>query len=530
MSNNIAMIGGGAWGKNHIRVLSELGALKIICDSDPSRLKVFQEQYPHVEVTTDLSHVLNHPNIQGVVIATPAPTHASLTLTALESGKDVLVEKPMALTAPQGQQLVETARRLNRILMVGHVLEYHPAILKLRDLIKKGELGRVEYIYSNRLNMGRIRTEENALWSFAPHDIAIILRILGAMPEKVACQGGAYLNYQVADVTMTTLRFLDSVRAHIFVSWLHPFKEQRFVVVGERQMAVFDDTRPLEEKLSLYPHRVDWVEGKLPVAHKAEAIYVPLEASEPLKAEDAHFLHCIDTREQALTDGASGLNVLKVLEKAQQSMEQGAQPIEFDALEIPIDYYAHPTATIDEGAEIGSKTRIWHYSHVMPKAKIGQKCVLGQNVFVANNVTLGDGVKVQNNVSIYEGVDIEDYVFCGPSMVFTNVINPRSEIERKSEYQRTLVRRGATLGANCTIVCGTTIGQYAFVAAGAVVTHDIPDFALVAGVPAQRVGWMSYHGHRLPDPDSEGIMRCPESGWRYHQVEADLVRCLDMPD
>jgi UDP-2-acetamido-3-amino-2,3-dideoxy-glucuronate N-acetyltransferase len=194
----------------------------------------------------------------------------------------------------------------------------------------------------------------------------------------------------------------------------------------------------------------------------------------------------------------------------------------------PKPYYVHPSSYVDEPASIGEGTKIWHFSHVMPHSKIGRGCSFGQNVLVATGVRVGDNVKVQNNVSLYEGVEIEDDVFCGPSAVFTNVVNPRSQINRRGEYRPTRVLRGATIGANCTIVCGTTIGRYAFIAAGAVVTKGIvPDYALMTGVPARRTGWMSRHGHRLGKPDAEGIMTCPESGWRYREVEDGVLRCLD---
>lgn len=190
-------------------------------------------------------------------------------------------------------------------------------------------------------------------------------------------------------------------------------------------------------------------------------------------------------------------------------------------------WFAHPTACIDEPAVIGAGTRIWHFCHVSSGASIGERCSFGQNVFIAPGVKVGNNVKVQNNVSLYEGVELEDDVFCGPSCVFTNVINPRSQINRRGQYAKTLVRRGATIGANATIVCGTTVGRHAFVAAGAVVTKGvIPDYALLAGVPARRKGWISRHGHALGRANEEGLMTCPESGWRY--LEADgVVRCLD---
>lgn len=195
-----------------------------------------------------------------------------------------------------------------------------------------------------------------------------------------------------------------------------------------------------------------------------------------------------------------------------------------------MDYFAHETACVDEGAQIGDGTRIWHFAHVMPGARIGRECNLGQNTYVADGVVIGDNVKIQNNVSIFEGTVIEDDVFLGPSCVLTNVTNPRSQVSRRAIYERTHLRRGATVGANATIVCGVEIGRYAFVAAGAVVTADTPDYALMVGVSARRVGWMSRHGHRLERPDDGGVMICPESKLRYREVEPGVLRCLDVDE
>jgi UDP-2-acetamido-3-amino-2,3-dideoxy-glucuronate N-acetyltransferase len=197
---------------------------------------------------------------------------------------------------------------------------------------------------------------------------------------------------------------------------------------------------------------------------------------------------------------------------------------------LPEEYYVHPSAYIDQPCSIGSGTRIWHFCHVMKDARIGKKCILGQNVHIANGVIVGNNVKIQNNVSLYTGVELEDDVFCGPSCVFTNVTNPRSEIVRHDQYVRTLVRHGASIGANATIICGATIGRFAFIAAGAVVKGVVPDYALMAGVPAKLKGWMSRHGFRLGEPDSSGIMTCPGSGFRYREVEPGILRCLDLPE
>ena len=193
-------------------------------------------------------------------------------------------------------------------------------------------------------------------------------------------------------------------------------------------------------------------------------------------------------------------------------------------------YYVHPSSYVDSPCEIGDGTKIWHFSHVMPNAKLGKGCILGQNVHVASNVTIGDNVKIQNNVSLYTGAVIEDDVFLGPSCVFTNIVNPRSEIVRRHMYETTRIRKGASVGANATIVCGTTVGRFAFIAAGAVVTRDVPDYALVMGVPARRVGWMIRHGYRLPEPDVDGVMVCPFSGLRYQESVPGQLKCLDVEE
>ena len=189
------------------------------------------------------------------------------------------------------------------------------------------------------------------------------------------------------------------------------------------------------------------------------------------------------------------------------------------------DIFIHPTATVDEGAAIGGGTKIWHYSHIMPQASIGEGCTIGQNVFIANNVRIGKGAKIQNNVSVYEGVELEEDVFLGPSMVFTNVINPRSSIIRKEEYMKTVVKKGATIGANATIVCGNNIGKYVFIGAGAVVTKEVPDYALMVGNPAKNIGWMSEFGERL-NFDSKGIAICDNTGFKY-KLSNNIVYKID---
>ncbi|MFH1147825.1 MAG: Gfo/Idh/MocA family oxidoreductase [Pseudomonadota bacterium] len=532
MNIKVAVVGAGYWGKNLIRNFFELGALKAICDNSESLNAGYREKYPDITVVRSYEEVLADPSIDGIVLATPAATHAQLAEEALAEGKHVYVEKPLALTVEEGKMLAAMAGEKKTILMVGHILQYHNAVIKLKVLIDSGELGKIQYIYSNRLSIGKIRTEENILWSFAPHDISIILMLLGEMPNTVYATGGNYLQQQVADVTMTTMDFPSGVKAHIFVSWLHPFKEQKLVVVGDKKMAVFDDLS--QEKLFLYPHKIEWLH-RIPVASKAEAEVVPVEMSEPLKAECRHFLDCIQNGSTPKTDAYEGLRVLQVLDACQKSLNNGSGSINLNKLDKleklnkpnklnklnKHSFYVHESAYVDEGVEIGEGTSIWHFSHILSGSKIGKKCKLGQNVVIGPRVTIGEGCKIQNNVSIYEGVTLEDHVFCGPSAVFTNVFNPRSSIPRMGELRPTLVKNDATIGANATIVCGHTIGRYAFIGAGATVTRDVPDYALVIGNPGRIAGWMCRCGIKLKFAGDTAV--CASCGLKCEK-NGDVVR------
>ncbi len=495
----VALFGVGYWGKNLARVFSELGSLVTICDSDLEKLKQAKKVFPGINVTASASEVLKDKSIKAVVISTPAESHHRLAKEALLAGKDVFVEKPLALTVEDGIELIELAEKLRKILMVGHLLEYHPAVTKLKELTEKGGLGKIQYIYSNRLNLGKIRREENILWSFAPHDISVMLLLLNEMPEGVSVFGGNYLSHDIADVTISNLSFAGGVKGHIFVSWLHPYKEQKLVVVGDKAMAVFDDVSE-KDKLLIFNHKIDWI-GRIPVPRKQDAQRVNFKTEEPLLLECRHFLDSVKTRNKPKTDGRSALRVLKVLHACQVSLEKHGAYTPLGSTGCSAansnNYYAHPTSTVEELSHIGDGTKIWHYSHIMKGARIGKNCNIGQNVFIGSKTVLGNNVKVQNNVSIYDCIKIEDDVFCGPSVVFTNVINPRSHVSRKDEYKETTIKKGATLGANSTIVCGVTISEYAFVGAGAVVTKDVPPYALVYGTPAKLKGWMCECGVKL---------------------------------
>ena len=322
----IALVGCGYWGKNLCRNFHALGALSAVVDTTESGQITACSITPDAQISDRLDDVLSNDQILGVALATPAETHTDLAIQSMQAGKDVFIEKPMALSLEDAKKMKKVAEETGRILMVGHLLEYHPAVLKLSEMIASGELGKINYIYSNRLNFGKVRTEENALWSFAPHDVAVILRLMEKAPIEVSACGGSYLTIGIADTTMSNIRFSDDSRAHIFVSWLHPFKEQRLVVVGDKKMAIFNDVAPFGEKLQLYPQNVEF-DGLIPVLKKEDAELVEHADTEPLREECKHFLECIQSRNQPLTNAESGIDVLQILYACQQSIEQNGVPV-----------------------------------------------------------------------------------------------------------------------------------------------------------------------------------------------------------
>lgn len=322
----IALIGCGYWGKNHARNLNTLGVLEMICDPSENGRALAGGIAPSAAIVKDPNEIFDRQDIDGVVIATPAETHFALARQAFEAGKHVLVEKPMALTYEDAVAMEKSAAEHKRILMVGHLLEYHPAIEAIKKLLAQNYLGKLQYIYSNRLSFGKIRTEENALWSFAPHDISLILRLVGSQPSMVYCTGGSYTTQGIEDVCTANLQFEDTVRAHIFVNWLNPFKEQKLTLIGDQRMAVFCDTEP-KDKLVIYNQRVV-LDGQQPILEKGESEVIPLPPAEPLRAQCEAFLNAIQSGEAPLTDGKSGSNVLRVLQACQTSLEAAGKPVD----------------------------------------------------------------------------------------------------------------------------------------------------------------------------------------------------------
>ncbi|UCG30895.1 MAG: Gfo/Idh/MocA family oxidoreductase [candidate division WOR-3 bacterium] len=523
----IGVVGMGGWGKNLVRNFAQLGVLRAVCDVNSSSVRSCRVTYPNINCTESLDDILNDPEINGVVVATPAKSHYELSKKVLAAKRHLFVEKPLALKVEEAEELIKLAEDNERVIMVGHVLRYHPAMNKLKELVDNGELGKIQYIYSNRLNIGKIRDAENILWSFAPHDISVILYLLNEQPSSLSAIGGTYVQKGIADVTLTTMDFPSGVQCHIFVSWLHPYKEQKLVVVGDRKMAVFDDLTT--EKLFLYPHKIEW-QNRAPIARKADAEVVPVQMEEPLRLECQHFIECIENGWTPYTDGQEGLNVLTFLYSAQNSLNNNGLKVTFDtkksARALREDVSVHPTAIVADKARIGRGSKIWNNAQVQAGAQIGENCIIGHNCFVGSKARLGNGVKLESNIDVWDLVTLEDYVFVGPSAAFTNDINPRARYPKRlypefGKWVPTLVKEGASIGANSTIICGVTIGRCALVGAGAVVKHNVPDYAIVAGVPAKHIGWVCECGNKLTFGDNGAV--CRKCSRRYTKQEERVV-------
>jgi len=557
----VALVGCGGWGKNILRNLVEqIGVENVaVWDTDQEGQARAKRMAPGVRTPTwtEILQDIRVGAIHAVMVATDPKNHYGYAYDALQDGAHVFVEKPLTLEIGEAEHLIAEAKAAGKVLMVGHLLRYHPAFVTLEAIVRRGDLGALRYVYSRRLNLGKVRPDENVLWSFAPHDLSMLLALAGdRLPERVTTRGGAYLQPGVPDATTTLLDFGDW-QAHVFVSWLHPTKEQTLTVVGERGMVTFRDDK-LGAQLVFYPYRVERG-ARCPVPVRDEPYLVPAGNGEPLALEVAHFLACCRGEAQPLTDGAEALRVLRVLDAAQRSMEEknqfytvgamdkmwgkamdkawseagyalvgpdspGRADIEwntglsdskrsaspFYVMERGLEekegcWYAHPLADVEPGATIGARTKIWRWSHVMAGATIGRDCMIGEHCHIGPKVVIGDGCRIQNGVSLFEGVVLEDRVFVGPNAVFTNVRRPKAG--ERGEFEVTIVQRGATIGANATIRCGVLIGQGATVGAGAVVTRDVLAGVTVVGNPAREMEsrtWADVEQWQIPVFSDEG--------------------------
>lgn len=312
----IANVGAGYWGKNLVRNFAELGALAAIVDPNPQVADDLSAKY-NVPVCT-LDEVLANEEIDGVAYATPAETHADFAIKALEAGKHVYVEKPLALSIDDAERMIAKGKEVNRAVMVGHLLQYHPVFQTLLEMVRNGKVGNVKHIYSNRMSLGKFRLEENVWWSFAPHDISMVLAVIDEEPNAISAQGGSYVTPGIADWVTVQLQFASGANAHFNISWMHPFKEQRLSVIGDKGMLVFEDSNPKwEQKLAFYAHEITKSENAAPLPKKADVEYIAVENGEPLRNECQHFIDCITQGLTPRTDGEEGHRVLRVLQDAE---------------------------------------------------------------------------------------------------------------------------------------------------------------------------------------------------------------------
>ncbi len=337
---NIAVVGAGAWGKNHIRVFSEIPnvRLKYVCDQDPSKLCVLEKVYPQTGMVQDVKAILEDPEVRGVVVASSALSHYPLSKEILKSDKDVLVEKPMTLSVNHAEELIEISQKRKRILMVGHLLIYHPVVERLKEMIRSDELGKIYYIYTQRVNLGVIRQDENALLSFAPHDVSVILYLLEEEPVMVSGYGESYIRRGIEDVAFLGLQFSDGKMASIHLSWLDPHKIRKITLVGSKKMVVFDDME-VSEKLKVYDKGVKNLSydtyGEYLSLRFGDITIPSIKMTEPLRAEAEHFIQCIESRREPKTSGRDGLKVVKILMAAQESLKKKGFPVSFQTPSPP---------------------------------------------------------------------------------------------------------------------------------------------------------------------------------------------------
>ena len=318
MKKNIAVVGCGHWGKNLVRNFCELGVLASICDPSVEIVEKYSKQYR--VINNSFIEIINDPNIKGVVLAVPAKYHAAMAIDAMKQGKHVFVEKPLAMNEAEATSMIKTAEENKVQLMVGHLLQYHPVFQKVKEMVLDGEIGEIDYIYSNRLSFGKVRTEEDVIWSFAPHDISMILSLANQEPEFITAHSTAILQDNIADTATIHMTFKSSLKSHISVSWLHPYKEQKLVVIGKKAMLVFDDTKLWNEKLCIQRYQAEIYQG-LPNLKKDDLEFIKVIEDEPLKNECQHFKDVVENNKKPLTDEHEGLKVLKVLTAATLSQK-----------------------------------------------------------------------------------------------------------------------------------------------------------------------------------------------------------------
>lgn len=529
----LVIVGAGKWGMKHVQTAAKLGSLHTVYDTNADCLhrassSLFEEglQAPLVSFTSRWSDVASC-SATAAVVATPPSTHCEIACELLRCGKDVLVEKPVGLSVDEAAKLRDLARDLGRILMAGHLLHFTPLHLGLKQVLSSGIAGNITRIHAQRKNMGTVRLEEDVIWSIGPHDVSLVLSLAGDKRVcSVSCTGQSVVTSGIVDSATMVLSFGNDTKAIVEVSWLHPEKKREIMVYGSKGCLHLQETVPDDQALTFrsWAWNLEGEDSKMRVKTSlgtVEPVGIIDRSTPPLEAEVVHFLSCCQSRKTPITSADEGVQVVEVLCAASQSLRAGGAPVNI-MKSVSRAYFAHPMSCVDEGAVVGAGSKIWHFTHILSGAVIGSNTSLGQNVSVGSKAKIGSNVKIQNNVSIYDEVTIEDDVFLGPSCVFTNVRTPRAFVSRRLEFVPTLVKKGATIGANATILCGNKIGQYAMVGAGAVVTRDVAAYSLVVGSPAIHIDWVSECGLRLrPYPIGSddcsdhtllGALQCPSTG------------------
>jgi UDP-2-acetamido-3-amino-2,3-dideoxy-glucuronate N-acetyltransferase len=505
-----AVFGGGYWGNKIIRILKE--DVAVIYDTHQATLDGLDEEFSDIPKVTSVDKVWKFSTVKRVVVVTPPHTHYDLIKDALTRGLDVYVEKPLVKSSAEAEELYALSQSLGRVLMVGHVTNYHPTVQVLLDRIRTQRYGSLRKIETQRLGAGFLRTDIDVMWDLGIHDVSVSLRLLKqggfeldessvrAMHSKAV---GLHSDTVFAQANFTNKTIGKEAMLEIHTAWHNTGKERILRLVFENALISWDATKVIDDKTQLKV--CEFVNGPPPaysiLLQEVETEFPsPSSTLMPLDTELLHFLDCCKNRSTPLTDGAEGIRVLKFLELV-SACDSKRSDVARECEKTPVftdnpnaeEAFVHPTSVVERGAKIGKGTRIWYFCHISKNCCIGDNCNVGQNCYFGEGTVLGNNSKVQNNVSVYDGVVCEDDVFLGPSMVFTNDRNPRSAHLRP--FMKTFVKRGASIGANATIVCGTTLGEFCMVGAGAVVTKDVKPYALVYGNPARQRGWVDKDGN-----------------------------------
>lgn len=522
-SVRLAVVGLGARGRATAEVARSAGVLAALCDVDPVVLVETARALGEVRVEADYLRLLQAGDVNAVALCTPPETWDGMVEAALRAGKDVYLDAPLVLPLAGGRALLDRVAEGRRVLMSGPVLRFAPVVEHLLAMVRAGRLGALRYVHGRHFKAVPTTAEAPPDAGLSVTLTHLFAELVDVPPARVLTRATTWRSARHPDVTETLLDVPGGPRALLHAASADGFRPAfELEVVGDEGAARL--WRDSDDRLHLTLTRTA-DEGD----DEPADVPAPSTGSEARAASLRHFFEAVAARRPSL-QGPDGLLALwRLLSAAQRSLDAGAEVAFGEAAPsaptpalpgptLAPGVYLHPTVQMDGPCEIGEGTKIWHFSKLLGPLSIGRQCSFGQNVVIERHVTIGDNVKVQNNVSIYSGVILEDDVFCGPSMVFTNIGTPRSHYPRKGQYATTRVRRGASIGANATVVCGHTLGQYCFVGAGAVVTRDVPDFALVYGNPARVMGFACYCGARLPlgtTPGEHQEATCPDCGRRY---------------